>query len=128
MALDMNPEIRAQWCAALRPGDYPQTCEALRRLPSETDGGKFAAGYCCLGVLTDLYLKAGNDEMAGDDGFGGVTSVWEETDGILPKAVAHWAGLPDTDPELAPYGRRAVLVNDGGATFAEIADLIDGGA
>lgn len=133
MSLDMNPEIRAQWCAALRSGEYPQTKEALRRLPEEIQQGGHPA-YCCLGVLTDLYIKAGNDEMvAGDEflgaGDGEPASVWASVEGSLALAVMEWAGLTDRDPELRPglHGN-AVFLNDEGHTFAEIADLIDGGA
>ncbi len=28
MSLDMDPVVRAQWCAALRSGNYQQTTEA----------------------------------------------------------------------------------------------------
>lgn len=44
----MNPEIKAQWVAALRSGEYTQTCGHLHD----------NEGFCCLGVLTDLYIKA----------------------------------------------------------------------
>lgn len=132
MALNMNPEIRAQWCAALRSGEYPQTDEALRRLPEEA--GDHPAGYCCLGVLTDLYLKAGNEEMTEQDEFLGAgngepASVWTSVEGSLALPVMVWAGLTDRDPELRPglHGN-AVFLNDSGRTFAEIADLIGGGA
>lgn len=128
MSLDMNPEVRAQWCAALRSGDYPQTCEALRML-EEKEG--HPAGYCCLGVLTDLYLEAGHEEMIADPDFPDqMISVWDNPEGILSPPVMEWAGLGDGDPDIDPktvHGN-AVMVNDGGHTFAEIADLIDGGA
>ncbi len=57
-------------------------------------------------------------------------SVWENIEGVLSRPVAEWAGLGDTDPHL---GSRALAdlashLNDAGTTFAEIADLIDGGA
>jgi hypothetical protein len=122
MALDMNPGIRAQWCAALRSGEYAQTDEALRRLEEENG---HPAGYCCLGVLTDLYVKAGNDET-----YNGCANVWESD--TLTGPVMRWAGLDDDNPWLdgGPGRRRAAAEwnDDEGATFAEIADLIDGGA
>jgi len=117
MALDMNPGIRAQWCAALRSGDYQQAMNTLRT----------QTGYCCLGVLTDLYLKAGNPEVyeTGDDSS---ASVWDAD--TLTGPVEGWAGLGRDNPWLdgGPGKRkRAGDWNDEGATFPEIADLIDGG-
>jgi hypothetical protein len=130
MSLDMNPEIRAQWCAALRSGDYPQTDEALYR---EHEKQGHPAGYCCLGVLTALWLKAGHDEMVPDEladnpETSQPVSVWENPEGILSRPVWEWAGLTDGDPGLQPgFHGNAVYLNDSGYTFAEIADLIDGG-
>ena len=128
MTLDMNPEIRAQWCAALRSGEYQQAKHALRVL-----GGDEPGGYCCLGVLTDLYLKAGHSEIIdnyeSDDPAALPVSVWDLGGGVLPGVVADWAGLGLLDPVLKfqPL-TKASGVNDSGATFAQIADLIDGGA
>jgi hypothetical protein len=124
MSLDMNPEIRAQWCAALRGGEYAQTREALRRLPGDSDvTDAQPVGYCCLGVLTDLYVKDGNLEDYEDHGW--EQTVWD-ADGVLASPVRDWAGLFACNPSLTP-ALTASDVNDGGGTFAEIADLIDGG-
>jgi hypothetical protein len=41
----MNKELKDRWIAALRSGDYPQTQNELCN----------SAGYCCLGVLCDIY-------------------------------------------------------------------------
>lgn len=49
----MNPEIREQWATALESEEYSQGRGNLCHLNS--DGIK---EYCCLGVLTDLYLRA----------------------------------------------------------------------
>jgi hypothetical protein len=129
--LDMNPKIREQWCAALRSGEYEQTKGALRRY---RPGGK-PAGYCCLGVLTDLYVKAGNPETyytgdAGDYIGRDDDSVWNT--GVLSDPVTEWAGLSSDNPRLRTKnglcGLSAAELNDEGVTFAEIADRIDGGA
>jgi hypothetical protein len=127
--LDMNPGIRARWTAALRSGDYKQTTGALRRLPEQvTLSGR--EGYCCLGVLTDLWLKDGGDEMipakcgCGDH----LVSVWDEGTGVLSDPVVQWAGLNYADPVLNPATDwfRASHLNDDNWTFAQIADVIDG--
>jgi hypothetical protein len=121
MSLDMHPDIRAQWCAALRSGEYQQGRGQLRRHD----------GYCCLGVLTDLAIKAGAPT---------VLLSWDDEDedglsveGELPDDVRVWAGLADNDPVLDPgepgaLWHTAAWHNDNGESFAEIADLIDGGA
>ncbi|HEV2376204.1 MAG TPA: hypothetical protein VGS19_29045 [Streptosporangiaceae bacterium] len=123
MALDMDPGVRAQWCAALRSGEYKQTKGTLRGETPEGD-----EGYCCLGVLTDLYVKAGNPEAFElQDGDCSVAGVWDCD--ILTDQVKKWAGLTSADPELHFSGGSAPAaeLNDDGTTFAEIADLIDGG-
>lgn len=43
----LKPEIKTKWINALRSGKYKQTTDCLR---DDT-------GYCCLGVLTDIYIS-----------------------------------------------------------------------
>lgn len=43
----MRQDIAIKWAEALESGEYPQTKLCLRD----------DAGFCCLGVLTDLYIK-----------------------------------------------------------------------
>jgi hypothetical protein len=127
--LKMNPEVRARWTAALRSGDYPQTTGALRRLPEQATDGT-CEGYCCLGVLTDLWLKDGNDELVPGDLVGDeetLASVWDDVEQMLSAPVAQWAGLGSSDPILAGLDGHASLLNDDGEwTFDQIADAIDG--
>lgn len=104
------------WLKALRSGDYVQTNNALQRINADEEG---PAGYCCLGVLTDVAIKNGCEIAA---------APYEDTglmgyDGEIaypPPSVARWAGeLPINDLELA-------TMNDGGGiTFAEIADRLE---
>lgn len=122
----MNPEIKAQWLTALRSGDYRQGQGSLKR------DGKF----CCLGVLCDLAVKAGiaaetHVTMIGATAFG--TGPADENSGTLPFVVQTWAGLPSNNPSFRynvlsadeyEYDSLAGL-NDGGRSFAEIADLIE---
>ncbi len=48
----MNPEVKQKWIGALRSGKYEQGTEKLRSV----------SGYCCLGVLCDLYAQEHNIE------------------------------------------------------------------
>lgn len=43
----MRPEVKKMWVDALRSGDYPQSYDVMHS----------PYGYCCLGVLADLYCK-----------------------------------------------------------------------
>lgn len=122
MALDMNPEVRTQWCAALRSGDYPQ---GRNRLRSELPDGMLT--YCCLGVLTDLAVAAG-------------VTTWEQESTLdllsgngyyLSDAVMNWAGLGGHNPRITvgDASRTASDWNDdaaGGLPFPALADAIEG--
>ena len=101
-------QVLAEWTAALRSGKYKQAKGKLR------DGDCF----CCLGVLCDLMEPAG----------------WEAND----ETGGRWFGpTEDCDMEEIPLRLEAALdrpgdtygslstKNDVGATFHEIADLID---
>lgn len=114
----MDKNVKRRWIRALKSGKYTQTQGCL----------KDDFGYCCLGVLTDLYLK--------DTG-----QKWKESGGefkpgnlkgcdILSRTVAEWAGLGRRlDPKTSttdPFGDVLTLseLNDSGYTFEEIAEII----
>ena len=110
--LEMNAEIRAQWCKDLRSGEFSQTDGTLRNQD----------GMCCLGVLTHQYVAAGNPETYDDEDM--VANVWEN--GILAEPVREWAGLDDSNPDLAncvASWHNDILKS----SFDAIADLIDDG-
>jgi hypothetical protein len=133
--LQMNLQIRARWTAVLRSGDCAQGVGKLNYI-DDKDGIR---KQCCLGVLCDLAVEDGIIEATQPD--------WEVLYGpneetlVLPEEVVRWAGLSSEDPELREFrpGDRSPRVktqmamtcsvaNDTeGLTFAEIADLIDGG-
>lgn len=89
----MNPEIKARWIEALRSGEYPQCRGSL----------KTQDGYCCLGVLTDLYLKETGGEWVPGGSNSEDPSYWgiqTNLDGflrtqnlVLTPEVAAWSGL-----------------------------------
>ena len=127
----MNTEVKKLWTAALRSGEYEQGTGALRT----------ARGYCCLGVLCEVAIKAGLKveftEQFDDDE---VVFSYDDDVAYLPPAVCLWADLPDANPRIplertpcacghedcmSPDETTLANLNDGGASFAAIADAID---
>lgn len=142
----MNPEIKAEWLAALRSGEYNQAFSRLKG-----PGGSF----CCLGVLCDLYVKKGVGEWfmySQDNGW-----LYSYRNGIetsrvcLPDSIVEASGIttptahiPDSakiplmniliesgwksDPSrrtrLGDYHDLSSL-NDLGLSFDKIADVIE---
>ena len=116
----MNADVKAVWTAALRSGMWKQGKGILARV---RDGD---VEYCCLGVLCELAAQSGIipkglESVRPGDGelitYGGHGS-W------LPDPVRWWAGLGSPNPKLGDACASAW--NDKkGATFSEIADLID---
>ena len=118
--MTMNIDIKAQWLTALRSGDYRQGTGVLRTADDQ---------YCCLGVLCDLAEKAGvvavhlpignHAYFYGDDEGG--------TDTVLPQVVEDWAGLDGENPWVKHDGKSDAIaeLNDKGATFSQLADLIE---
>jgi hypothetical protein len=117
----MNSDIKQRWIDALRSGKYAQDRGQLRT----------PHGYCCLGVLCDLY-----------DPYGWTTSngyAYDEEQFTLPKIVADWAGLmndPYVTSSNSPYANfadedwperiyLAALNDNAHMSFAEIANVIE---
>jgi hypothetical protein len=107
----MNQEIKQRWVEALRSGEYQQGKESLYHC------GKF----CCLGVLTDLYIKEHGLQWKQDS-----AGLWsfEEGGGLLPRSVQKWSGIDFPNPTI--LGDRATDCNDYyDLSFKEIAALIE---
>jgi len=121
----MNPEIKAEWVADLRSGEYKQATGALR----EGDG------YCCLGVLVDIWAKKNDCDWEPDPAkFSCRYSIKPDgellpIEDVLPDVIAKWAGLDCDDPRVRTSVRGEVAIsyiNDVmGYTFNQIADLIE---
>lgn len=92
--MPMNPEIKTEWVAALRSGQYIQGRDYLHWRNQNL--------WCCLGVLCDIAEKHGvvaskpspntlvtrfYDPANDDEGNG------DHSTGELPLAVARWAGF-----------------------------------
>lgn len=111
MTAKMYPKIKRKWCEALRSGKYKQATGMLA-----TDDG----GYCCLGVLAQVAI---------DNGIGNWDIFYKSSD-YLPDEVAQWAGVEDCDPHIRDPRKTGIAgtlaeLNDSGANFATIADVIE---
>ena len=115
----MNPEIKAKWLAALRSGEYEQTRNTLRN----------CKGFCCLGVLTDLYIKEKEAKWIFEKRYDETVVYWfQEAQETLPNCVKQWAGLDDSDPFVTYRERHIVIsqLNDiERFNFNQIANVIE---
>lgn len=119
----MNPRIKALWVEALRSKEYPQTKGKL----------KTQDGYCCLGVLCDLYLKEHSEEWKSSDFIEDdeiLSYVIDSCDNLPPESVVEWAELPCDNPGVMIDGVNYVTdlteLNDSLCmNFEEISDYIE---
>jgi len=124
----MNEQIKQKWVNALRSGEYEQ-CE------SNLHKNK---GFCCLGVLTDIYIQEHpgcswkeygatlrNKELY--YAFVGTKTTEYNEEEYLPVEVVEWADLASENPCVYIDGIWTNLsdVNDSGWTFEAIANLIE---
>jgi uncharacterized protein YeaC (DUF1315 family) len=130
MSTAMNPEVKQKWIDALRSGKYEQGSEKLRTV----------SGYCCLGVLCDLYAQEHNTEWE----FRGIEETnlqpkdywyFEDQSEFVPESVMDWAGFTENCPVVKIdveeddedswfYHEGLADLNDSGYTFNELSKLI----
>jgi hypothetical protein len=117
----MHSDIKQLWVEALRSGEYIQDRGQLRS----------SRGYCCLGVLCDLYDPAGWATYG--------HSYDEAMRLALPENVAAWAGIMNdpyfisNSPDYADFVNETrlnwiyltSLNDDARMSFAAIADVIE---
>ena len=126
--MPMNQEIKSQWTAALRSGDYPQAKGHLRT----------AQGYCCLGVLCQMAADANvipQPELNTANVFVYGVDRKDRDSMFLPVSVQRWSGLKDDNGILDSSNpmvtdehgsfHHLAHMNDDDVPFGEIADLID---
>jgi hypothetical protein len=141
----MKKEIADLWVAALRSGEYQQEKGTLVKV--DHDNGDIL-GYCCLGVLCELAVKAGvpvtkdggQDESDEPDDSYYTSITFDNNDALTPESVRKWSGLRSSDGSVADwpmdpseeytnlendFPTSLAGLNDGGKTFNEIADLIE---
>ena len=128
----MNTEVKQKWIDALRSGKYEQGSEKLRG----------ANGYCCLGVLCDLYAQEHNTqwEFRGDEEINPQSQdywYFDEHSEFLPESVMNWAELKTHNPTVRVdvednddednwyYKDELSDINDSGYDFSQIANLIE---
>ena len=121
--MNLTPEqARARLVEALRSGKYVQARASLRSVDGER--------YCCLGVACDLYREHALADWTREIAF------WHflGEEHVLPERVRSWLGFKHDGGVLKNpiRGSRPVLaslvdMNDGGRSFAEIADEIEQG-
>jgi hypothetical protein len=124
----MDANVKRIWVAALRSGKYQQAQAHLRT----------EDGFCCLGVLCDIYGKdlwrfedhVDHDEE--DDESDPLVRKWkyDATDAypestVLPRPVMDWAGLDQPNPIIGLSGNTLAAANDKGASFDELAKIIE---
>jgi hypothetical protein len=123
----MNPEVKQKWIGALRSGKYEQGTEKLRSV----------SGYCCLGVLCDLYAQEHNTEWefrGNEETNLQPQDYWyfDKESEFLPESVMNWAKLfrnpmlrIEDDDEMFEVNEEVSTLNDEGYSFSTIADLIE---
>lgn len=154
----MKKYWKDKWLAALRSGKYEQTIEFLCIIyndnNNDNDNSKGDNSdsctnekrlYCCLGVLTELYLKEHNNL---ERKIAQKTSFLSDISELLVKVVTYYSsryksfdfeGLPEEVMEEVgideQYGPHVITekeeqlslaqLNDMGWTFEKIADIIE---
>jgi len=122
----MNPEVKQKWIGALRSGKYEQGSEKLRSV----------SGYCCLGVLCDLYAQEHNTEWefrGNEETNLQPQDYWyfDKESEFLPESVMNWAKLFRNpmlrieDDDMFEVNEEVSTLNDEGYSFSTIADLIE---
>lgn len=116
----MNKRIAKKWIKALRSGKYKQSTGTLR-----TD-----RGFCCLGVLCDLYAK--EKKLKRNPWSNKVDVGWDYNwhwngiaYGSLPRSVQRWAGMHSASGDYGPGERDLAYQNDCGRSFTTIAKIIE---
>lgn len=109
-------ERRERWAQALESGKYAQTRQTLRD----------EKGYCCLGVVCDLYAKETGKEWlkrpTRRDDYYVLDFGYEVAAVLLSPTVMEWIGVKE--PGGSYVGDSLSNQNDNGADFRDIAAII----
>lgn len=132
----MIPEIKERWVKELRSGNWPQGRQTLNN----------DDGYCCLGVLCEIALQ---DDVVSKGKIDNIAYYGKHGTGssyLLPTQVQIWGSVDENpvfyikrsdlpvslqDDDFGPTDMNGNLrvslagMNDAGASFDEIADVIE---
>lgn len=124
----MNSQIKQKWIDSLRSGKYQQGQSKLYS----------GDGFCCLGVLCDIYAKEVGDKswVMKDPDYkfdAEKFDYWyfDDQSECLPECVQDWAELNEKDPVVTnrvvgeDYVTTLASLNDRGVTFEDLADMIE---
>ena len=124
----MNSQIKQKWIDALRSGEYPQGQSKLYS----------GDGFCCLGVLCDIYAKEVGDSswVKKDPSKSDYEDKWDywyfdDQSEVLPECVSKWAELDENDPIVTKdivghlYTTTLASLNDKGVTFEDLSEVIE---
>lgn len=112
----MLTEPQKRWVAALRGGEFKQCRGQLSK----------NGGYCCLGVVCEIFreeLSLEKHELTFGDGYS-----YNESYQYLPCKVKEYLALNTTEGYFRKKdgkGEYLSNLNDDGASFEEIADIIE---
>lgn len=114
----MDAQVKAKWVAALRSGKYKQGQQNLK-----TKWLDNIVEHCCLGVLCEIVGPTVAKEESHREhqelfAFRDVDGYVSTT--MLPPGIRNAVGLLSTEAS------KLAGMNDGGKSFAEIADYIEG--
>lgn len=113
-----------RWVEVLKSGEYKQA-EAFLHTTQENR-------FCCLGVACELFMQENPDllkrELFEDENAFSYyvdTVSGEAHNDVLPEVVQHWLGLGSPSGMYGYSGNSLTNANDTGATFEQIAEIIE---
>lgn len=117
----MKQEIKQLFVEALRSGRFEKGTGRIVNRVYGADGAARTV-YCASGVLCALAAEAGvvrnvNDRHYRDD----TDTAWIY---IAPDSVLRWAGI-EGSTYSNPTTAKLITLNDNGASFEEIADVVE---
>ena len=116
----MKKSIMKKWVKALRSGEYVQGKGALCRVGEKYDY------FCCLGVLTDIYMQEIGDLNIGTIGsIMGKDIQYDFYIGSLPPKVRKWSGVKSGTGAFKRTSLSYINDSSRNKSFKEIADIIE---
>lgn len=111
-----------KWIKALRSGEYKQTTGVLRRRYFDSTTASEGIGYCCLGVVCDIFKP---EDAKWEPNTNGKFTLFDARYDV-PQEIMDITGIEFAQFHAWNDGLGFVELNDNrGATFDEIADMLD---